>query len=221
MKVVDLSYSIHPDMPLFPGMTKPVFTKMFSIPEWGFREINLQLASHTGTHLDCPAHMLEDGLTLDSLPVSSFLGKGLVVDCRSCRGEITLQHVKNNLHKEEDTAFILLYTGWSRKWGKEGYFSGYPVLTQEAAAFLTGLSLKGIGADVISVDAPDSRDFPIHHTFFQANMLVVENLTGLEDLLNRGFLFISLPLPIKGGEGSPVRALAVITGEYTTGDVSC
>jgi len=38
--------------------------------------------SHTGTHVDPPAHICADGLTLEAFPPKQFIGKALIVDCR-------------------------------------------------------------------------------------------------------------------------------------------
>lgn len=84
------------------------------------------------------------------------------------------------------------------------------MLAGEAAAWLAGRGLKGVGFDAISVDPVGSTDFPNHYIFFRAGMVCVENLTGLEPLVGMRFRFVCLPLSIEEADGSPVRAVAIL-----------
>jgi kynurenine formamidase len=115
--------------------------------------------------------------------------------------------------REEDLRaadFLLLNTGWDGKWGSKGYFSGFPVLTPEAAEFLAESGLKGLGVDAVSVDPAGAEDLFVHRTLLGAGMLIVENLRGLGELPAFGFTFVCAPLPLSGADGAPVRALALV-----------
>jgi kynurenine formamidase len=81
---------------------------------------------------------------------------------------------------------------------------------------VAGLGLKGLGVDAISLDPTDSRDYAVHHIILGSGMVAVENLTNLEKLPESGFIFIGLPLRFPAGDGSPLRAVAVI-GQETGG----
>jgi len=52
------------------------------VAEDGYAEKQLHLHSHTGTHVDSPAHMIRDGMTLDQMPLDRFMGQALLLDCR-------------------------------------------------------------------------------------------------------------------------------------------
>ena len=78
MNILDLTYVISPDMPVYPGTEGPTLSPANTYEKDGFKETLLSMYSHTGTHMDAPAHMLEDGVTLDALPASQFIGKALV-----------------------------------------------------------------------------------------------------------------------------------------------
>lgn len=106
--------------------------------------------------------------------------------------------------------FVLLHTGWSEFWNKGGYFEGYPVLSREAATWISGFRLKGLGIDMISIDREGTSDFPIHRILLEQNILIIENLTNLKGLPQVGFSFACLPLKFENADGSPVRAIAVI-----------
>ncbi|NTU87725.1 MAG: cyclase family protein, partial [Chlorobiaceae bacterium] len=84
-------------------------------------------------------------------------------------------------------------------------------LSSEAAAWLAGFQLKGIGVDMVSVDPSDSEEYPLHNLFLANGTLIVENLVYPDRrLLGTGFQFFCLPLKIEGAEASPVRAVALL-----------
>ena len=82
MSVLDLTHTISGEMPVYPGTEKPVLTTACTIETAGYRETLLHMYSHTGTHMDAPAHMIARGRTLDSYGVEKFVGPGFVLDCR-------------------------------------------------------------------------------------------------------------------------------------------
>jgi len=219
MRIVDLSHPISPAMPLWPGTPRPEFSDLCTVGRDGFGERWLQLSSHTGTHLDAPAHLFDGAATLDQLDVSHFIGKGALLDLRQTEaGPVSLDRVLASRERIGQAEFLLLHTGWSRFWGRDEYSRGYPVLSPEAAAWLAGLGLKGIGIDAPSFDEADSEVLPIHRRLLRAGFVLIENLTGLEPLGDRGFFFSALPLPVSGAEACPVRAVAAIPSfdtEYT------
>ena len=77
MTVIDLTHTIKNDMPVYPGTEQPQLTTACTIEEAGYRETLLHMYSHTGTHMDAPAHMITDGQTLDDFPAEAdFAGQG-------------------------------------------------------------------------------------------------------------------------------------------------
>ncbi|NLH51750.1 MAG: cyclase family protein [Bacteroidales bacterium] len=209
--VYDLTHLIKGDIQVWPGTPGPRIEELFTVATHGFMESGLHLVSHTGTHIDAPAHMLKDGLTLDRFNISAFTGLAIKID---------LTH-RLRVIEEEDLAvlqnpgfkveWVLLHTGWSRYWGHPAYFGPYPVLTEKAALLLTNFSLKGIAIDAPSFDTFDSPDYPNHRRLLGKNILLVENLRGLEPLPAGHLIgFSALPLHYRKADGAPVRAMAVI-----------
>ena len=88
MKIIDLTHTISEDMPVYPGTEPPMLKPANTYEKDGFRETLFSLYSHTGTHVDPPAHLFADRTTLDALPIEQFAGKALVIDCtRLAEGE--------------------------------------------------------------------------------------------------------------------------------------
>ena len=78
--IIDLTHTITPEMPMYPGSAAPSIKPTGSLTRDGFRETQLTIASHTGTHMDAPSHMLPRGSTLEVLPASQFCGRAVVLD---------------------------------------------------------------------------------------------------------------------------------------------
>jgi arylformamidase len=211
MKVIDLSQLIHAEMPVFPGAPQPQFQQLARVETNGFRVANATMNYHVGTHMDAPAHMMANGKTLDVFSVDRFTGRAAIADFTKLSSEaITLEAIQTFepiLHQIE---YLLLKTGWSEYWGSEDYFKNYPTLTPEAAKWLTGFPLKGIGLDAISIDPITSTDFEVHRILLDKEILIVENLSNLNAIDVAFFDFFSMPLWIKNADGSPVRAVAII-----------
>jgi kynurenine formamidase len=211
MHIVDLSHPITANIPVWPGTPKPAFTDLCSIGRNGFGERWLQLSSHTGTHIDAPAHLIEGAASLDKLPVDTFFGSGVVLDLREvCRETLSLDLLLASRSLIEQARFLLLHTGWSRFWGDASYNHGYPVLSPEAAGWLAGVGLRGIGVDAPSFDTCGSEVLPVHHCLLGSGLILIENLTALDRIEEHGFLLSIFPLGITGAEACPVRAIAIM-----------
>lgn len=211
MQVIDLSQMLEPAMPVYPGTEPPLFAEAATIDTDGYREKRLSLRSHTGTHMDAPAHIMADGWTLDQLPVETFIGEALVFNCTG-RERTTIEERELRPHAAQISryAFFLLHTGWSRFWGDQRYYHDYPVVSEGAARWLVAAGLRGVGVDAISVDAPEAADLPVHRILLGAGLVIVENLTNLAAVPKRSFLFSCFPLKIKAADGSPARAAALL-----------
>ena len=206
MRVIDLTHSIKEDMPVYPGTETPTLTPVSVYEKDGFRESLLRMTTHTGTHMDAPAHMLKDGATLEDIPVEQFFGRARVMDCRNFGPGSRIE--ASDLPPLEDIDFLLLATGWEEKWGSPAYFGPFPVLSRAAAEKLAGSGLKGVGVDAMSVDPMDSREYPVHRALLDAGMVILENLAGLGPLAGQAVELIALPMKYVGADGAPVRVVA-------------
>jgi len=207
MTFIDLSHEIHESMPVYPGMSQPIFEKSIQVKTHGYAETLISLLSHTGTHIDAPAHMHESGKTLGSYEINSFIGKARMIDVQG-KTDIDLNTIQSVANQILDIDFIIFWTGWSNFWDSETYFKGFPTLSPEAAKWIANTGIKGIGLDCISADIAESTNFPVHQALFSNNKLIVENLMNLDKLPQEIFMFSCLPLKYKQADGSPVRAIA-------------
>jgi arylformamidase len=210
MKITDLTHLIYSDMPVFPGTEQPVFTKANTFEKDGFKETKITMYSHTGTHIDAPAHLLSDGLYLDNLDVGHFLGNAIILDFSKEKRElIDVGSLKPYEEKIKKVEFIIINTGWSKYWGNKKYFEDFPSLSEESAKWLSEFNLKGIGIDAISIDDMNSSTFTVHKILMRKNIIIIENLTNLNTINNEYFILSVLPLKNKNADGSPVRAISI------------
>lgn len=206
MRVIDLSHPITEGMPVYPGTEPPQLIDANSYERDGFRETKLCMYSHTGTHMDAPAHLFPDRPTLDMLPIGQFIGRALVIDCRG-KAAITMAELSPYGDKLQEADFLLFRTGWDEYWGTPEYFGAFPCVDDEVLAFIMAGNYKGVGSDTISLDPVD--DLTRHKKLFAAkDMVNVENLTGLGECGGELFSFCCFPLPTRNADGSPVRAVA-------------
>lgn len=205
MPVIDLSHPIDNQTLLFPGTPPNQINIIADFAEQGFRESQWLLSAHTATHIDTPSHILRSGFTLDDYEADQFIGKGKVIPFNE---ERLRQFIGRNSADSLD--FLLLHSGWDKRWGRDDYFREYPLLTENLASQIATLGLKGIGIDAPSFDNPDSATLPVHHLLLGSGLILIENLHNLQAIMNQSFTFIALPLKIVGAEASPVRAVALI-----------
>ncbi|EHQ87859.1 cyclase family protein [Desulfosporosinus youngiae] len=210
MKVTDLTHMIHTEMPVYPGTERPVLQKANTLEKDGFQEAKITMYSHTGTHIDAPAHMLRDGLYLDDFKIDQFIGKALILDFSKINVPLVeLDNLRPYEEKIRKVDFIILRTGWSNYWGEDKYYENFPTLSEESAQWLSEFALKGIGIDAISIDGMNTDTFAIHKMFLGKNILIIENLTNLESIGQESFILSIMPLKTKNADGSPVRAFSI------------
>ena len=210
MKIIDLTHTIKENMPVYPGTEKPKLEVASTYERDLFKETLFTMYSHTGTHIDPPAHIIEGAKTLDSFRVEQFLGRGLVIDCRGLAEgeEITLEHLKTykDLCKAE---FLLFNTGWDKQWGKDSYYEGFPCLSMDVLDYIIKGEYKGIGFDTISLD-PVNKLTRHKYLFSQKAIINVENLKNLDLCGKELFDFVCLPLKTENSDGAPCRAVAIL-----------
>ncbi len=212
MKVIDLTHTISESMPVYPGTECPKLKAANTYEKDGFKETLITMFSHTGTHMDAPAHLFPNSSTLDAFPAEQFVGNGLIIDCSDLREgqRITMSYIDNVKDKAEHAEYILFYTGWDKYWGTIDYFGEYPYITEEVAEYLIQNNKKGIGLDVIGLDPIRDANLTLHKKLLlKNNIVIIENLANLDDVGNEIFTFAALPLKYENSDGAPVRAIAI------------
>ena len=203
-KFIDLSQTFVNNMPVFPGDIEPILKQTKSIKSDGYTNYQLTTSMHVGTHIDAPFHMLENGAKHFELSLDKFCGKAKLIDVRNEKN-ISAKLLKNITLEKDD--IVLVLTGHYKKWNKPSYFESYPLITEDFAQALIESEIKILGLDTPS---PDTPPFSIHKLLFKNNILIIENLTNLEELLDyENFEVYAFP-PKFETDSSPVRVVAKI-----------
>ncbi|KAL1744834.1 hypothetical protein HDZ31DRAFT_82383 [Schizophyllum fasciatum] len=221
-QIIDLSHPLNASMQIYPGDPPFRCRPICTVEADGCSISALSLGSHTGTHLDAPAHFIVGGATVSDLPISQLVGAALVLRLPHLqpRERITwtdhLAPYADALKAHaRSSGIVLLYTGWARHWGTPAYFDS-PFLMGDAAARLVEFGVRVFGVDTMSPDevpAPGGPEetaggFATHATLLGAGVVIVENLRNLESV-ESGMTVSLVPLNLEGCDGSPVRAYAV------------
>ena len=210
-KIIDLTHPISAGMPVYPGTEPPVLKTECTIDDIGFLEKKITLFSHTGTHMDSPAHLIKNAKTLDKLSIEQFYGNAFLLDLTNIKGStIELREMEHHKDLLRGVDFLVLHTGWSKFWDRDKYFIDYPVLSLEAADWISGFGLKGIALDTISADKMDTVEYEVHKIFLQNNTVIIENLTNLDLIPGNRFILSCFPMSFEDADGSPVRAVGII-----------
>lgn len=210
MRVIDLTHAFNNLISIYPGGKPPVIKDIMTVEKDGVAEKHLSMDSHMGTHMDAPAHMIANGRTLDSYPPSDFLGKALVIDVSHLKERIGFEDILPFGPWLQDVNFVFFKTGWSKHWGKPEYLKDFPALTKKAASWLCEQRVRGVGIDAISIDVIESKDYPVHKILLGCEMFIIENLTNLDQLPEKAFDVVCLPMKIENADGAPARVIAMI-----------
>lgn len=211
MRVIDLTHTIKEDMPVYPGTGTPKFIPANSYEKDGFKETLLQMYTHTGTHMDPPAHLFAGRTTLDKFPAEQFIGKALVIDCRDLEEgqSISMDYINQSREKAEAADFLLFNLGWDKRWGTDSYFGDYPCIDDAVLEFIMAGTYKGIGFDVIGLDPIADENLTRHKKLFaECDIVNIENLKNLDQCGEDLFWFSCFPLKLDNCDGSPIRAVA-------------
>ena len=213
--LIDMTHTITPEIPIYPGTPVPSLSPACTLTRDGFRETMLSFSSHTGTHMDAPAHLLQDGRTLDDMPMSQFSGRATVLDVSQEGPVITEAFLQSHYDAIHSADYILFYTGWEDRWGTEGFLEdSFPVPDEAAARYLVSRGLKGVGTDAIGIDRIGDRHLPIHRVLLKDSVLILENLCLKKVRGRKDFLFFALPMKFQNTDGAPIRAFAELRESF-------
>lgn len=205
MIYLDLTHAYTDAMPVYPGDTPPQWIQQASIANDGYVHFQVTASLHVGTHIDAPSHFIEQGKVLSEIPLSRFTGRGVLLDARGHT------HIDTDLLKDvtiNSGDVVLVHTGFSKFFGEKTYFEEFPEMTEAFARRLVELGVHMVGMDTPSPE----RDlpFPCHKILLGSEVLILENLTGLDQLMNvEAFEIMAFP-PKFAFDGAPVRVVAAV-----------
>jgi kynurenine formamidase len=230
-RVIDLTHAINDHLPFWPGDTKSFEAQPnASIERDGYFTRSFWMLEHYGTHLDAPAHFPPGKTTVDEIPAHRLIGPAVIVDVpeenrtfvagvadyRLPVARVNEWEARNGNIPEG--AIVVLRTGCSAHWEHADLYRGmdaagsmhFPGFSVEAVQYLISKRISGIGADSMSIDAGDSKDYAVHHCALGADLFQIENLSDLSGVPESGALLIVAPIKLEGGSGGACRVFAIV-----------
>ena len=212
---------------MFPGLPEVKITMHVSHEEWdGVTDTDvvspavnrLELGEHTGTHVDAINHMARQfrGQSIDTMPLTMFYTEGICLDfsykgLRELIEQVDLKRALSTADleiKKGDT--VLLYTDHYRRTFRTADWDNGPGISADATRWLGQQKIAAFGVETMSPGVRHVSNKEVHLICGELGFIHYENMINLHQLIGRGrFRFIGLPLKIRGGTGSPVRAIAV------------
>jgi kynurenine formamidase len=226
LKTIDLSQEIFQGMSVFP-MHQPTFImtnmtheenmKNTGSKTLGFSARNLLISEHGGTHCDAVWEYKPSGSTIENMPLEYFFGSAICIDLSHIPYSkyIEVEDIKKAVIKSGQEInkgdIVLMYSGhYDRNFGTDKWQTQYCGLSYEGAKYLAECGVVNIGVDAPAIDHPDDLDFSGHLICGEYDITNTENLCNLDKVVNKRFLYFGLPLKIRGGSGSPIRAIALV-----------
>ena len=209
MKIFDISLTLSPDLPIWPGDAPFELEQVESIQDGADANVSrLSTSVHIGTHVDAPHHFLNDGRTVENLPLDVLTGPCYVTQLPDGVEAITAEAL-DGMPLPAGVTRILFGTRNSRLWarGETQFQEDFVAISEDGAEWLVERGIQLVGVDYLSV-APYTDSTPTHRILLQAGVVVVEGL----DLsaVPRGFYVLyCLPLKLQGSDGAPARAILI------------
>jgi arylformamidase len=215
--VIELSHTIHHDMPTYPGLPRPVVDLYVdharSRPTYDHRAEfaigRIDLVGNTGTYLDSPYHRYPDGPDVSQLPLTRLVDlPTTVIDTRQAAREARQLDLDLTAAGPLTGRAVLLHTGWDRRWATDGYWEPGPFLGPTTVQQLLRHRPALVGVDFWNVDDPNDPTRPVHTALLGAGIPIVEHLNGLA-MVPAGARSFFVPLAIAQAPSLPIRAFAI------------
>lgn len=204
MKIYDISMGIYYSMPVYKSKVskRPILKIESDFSSGSVYETKLEMNLHTGTHLDTPLHILENGGTIDELDLQKVVTKCKVFDFKNVEGKISEEHLMEKSIAEGD--FVLLKTKNSYLDILEGE---YIYLDKSGAEYLRNKKVIGVGIDALGIER-SQPDHCTHKALLGADIVILEGLR-LKEIEEAEYLLVAAPILVVGAEAAPVRALLI------------
>ena len=209
MPIFDISLTLSPTLPTWPGDPGIELDLVESRDTGaGANVTRMNMGVHTGTHVDAPHHFLNDGRTVEQLPLDVLTGPCYVIQLPDGVEAITSE-VLERTEITSGMKRLLFGTRNSHLWakGETKFQTDFVAITEDGAEWLVKRGVQLVGVDYLSV-APYEEGAPTHEILLKAGVVVVEGL-NLSKVMRGFYDLYCLPLKIAGSDGAPARAILV------------
>jgi arylformamidase len=206
MTIIDVSIPIKTAMTVYRGNPVVRIRAAMTLRKDGVNLSELCLGSHTGTHVDAPAHFIQGGRGIDRLPLQRFIGPAWVADLRAVHGGIGADDLRR-ARIPRNAARLLLRTSNSRWWHPARPFrTDFVYLAPDGADWMVERGIELVGIDYLSIEGFRIPGGPTHKRLLGAGIPIVEGL-DLSGVMAGRWQMIALPLRIQDGDAGLTRAV--------------
>lgn len=201
---IDVSVGLSDGMARWPGNPPVSIRRTSDMARGAHSNIStLSLGSHTGTHIDAPAHFLKGGAGVDRMPFEATNGPARVI---AVKNRTLIEAGELHRHRPRRGERLLFKTANSaRCWRENGFVETFVYLTTEAGELLARRGVRTIGVDYLSVGGYHANGSELHRVLLKAGIWIIEGL-DLSRARPGPCDLACLPLKIVGGDGAPARA---------------
>lgn len=204
MKFFDVTVPLSKELVVYPGdpHVKVIRRTTIDKDDANCNLSRLSFSSHAGTHVDPPFHFIENGVTVDNLPLELLIGRVRVI-------EVTAPVIDEAVLAEFDftaDARVLFKTRNSYLWSQNKFVEDYVYITPGAADVLVREGIKVVGIDYLSVDKFGADESGTHLTLLKAGVVIIEGV-DLREIESGDYEMFCLPLKVKDGDGAPARVV--------------
>lgn len=204
MKIYDISMKIQHDMAVYKNKDskKPIIKVLQDFSSGSAYESNITMDMHTGTHIDAPLHMIENGSAIEELDLERVVTHCKVIDFTAVENKITKDDFLNKEINKDD--FIILKT--KNSFNDEFDFN-FVYLEKSGAEYLKDKKIKGVGIDALGIERSQAGH-ETHKTLLGNGITIIEGLR-LKDIREGNYMLCALPLRIDNVEAAPARAILI------------
>jgi arylformamidase len=209
MKIHDISLTLTPDLPVWPGDPQIRIERVSKMEEGKQNNLtHLSLSAHVGTHVDAPFHFVADGKTIEDLLLETLIGPAQVVELPEDCYSIT-EAVLQTAGIEAGVERVLLKTRNSKFWSQPDlpFQTDFTADSPDGAAYLVARGVRLIGIDYFSV-APFDDSVPTHRILLNASIVILEGI-NLSEIPAGHYQLYCLPIKLGGSDGAPARAILI------------
>lgn len=203
MAVYDITMTLWPGMPVYPGEPGPELSYLKRIGPGASANVSqMSMGSHCGTHVDAPHHFIDGRATVDELPLEALLGPAYVVEHKG-KDHITAADLQN-FGLPADARRLLARTGNARLADNEDFSPDFVGLAPDAGSWLRDRGFLLVGIDYFSIEKFRSPRHEVHLDLLGAGIVIVEGL-DLRGVPPGRYNMACAPLKMAGAEGAPAR----------------
>lgn len=188
MKLYDITQELFSGE-VYPGDVPPTFERPLLIEKGDPCNLTvLHMCAHNGTHADAPRHFYKDGMAIDQMELSKFIGYCTVVNFERVQDKNKLKTILENCENK-----LLL--------------KGNGTVTLDMAKLLNQYQIQLIGVESQSVGEVNAP-MDVHLELLGKEVVILEGLR-LGEVPEGNYLLSAAPLKLGESDGAPCRAVLI------------